>query len=465
MTTAGDERRLFGWRFTAPLLLASALNPINSSMLATGLTDIAREFTLAPGAAVTLVSVLYLCSATAQPAVGKLGTVLGPRRVFLGGLVVVMIGGLVGALAGSFPWLLASRALIGIGTSAAFPTSMALVRARADRAGLAAPTRVIGLLSIAAQVALVAGLPLGGLLTSALGWRSLLAMNLPLALIALVAVARGVERDPAIGRHTVREMLTALDATGVVLFTAATTGLLVFLGDLTHPRWWLLAVIVAVLTLLIAWERRAPDPLLDVRLLASEPALARTYLRQLLVGLAVSTALYGLSQWREDAAGLDAAAIGVILLPLSVVSILLARIVSVRGWVRGSLVGGALAVIAAGGMLSLLRSGMPGLVPLLLGVAIVYGAANGLTSVATQTALYLQAPADRIGTAAGLLRSFGHIGAIFSASVISVTFGAQPSDAGLRLQGWVVAGLGVVLFLLALDRGIPRTAPRRQRGD
>jgi len=160
---------------------------------------------------------------------------------------------------------------------------------------------------------------------------------------------------------------------------------------------------------------------------------------------------------------LDAAAIGLILLPLSAVSILLARIVSLRGWVRGALIGGALAVVAAGGMLLLLRSGMPGLVPVLIGVAIVYGVAHGLTNVATQTALYLQAPADQFSTAAGFLRSFTYIGAIFSASVIAATFGAEPTDAGLHRQGWVIAVIGLILFALALDRALPRIAPGRRR--
>lgn len=460
------EAEAFGWRFTAPLLLASALNPINSSMLATALTDISGEFDVTPGAAASLVSVLYLCSAVAQPAVGKLGGVLGPRRVFLAGLLLVMAGGLIGALAPTFSWLLASRALIGVGTSAAFPTSMDLIRRRADDAGLGVPTRIIGLLSIAAQVSLVVGLPLGGLLTGLLGWRSLFAVNVPVAAIALLAVLRWVARDPAVTRRRPRELSAALDLVGIVLFTTVVAGLLVFLIDLRAPRWWLAALVAALAVALVLWERRAVSPLIDVRLLAAEPALARTYLRQILSGLAVYTAFYGLSQWMGDAAGLEASVVGVVLLPLSLVSILLARLVSVRGWVRGALIGGAAAVTIAGGMLQLLSSDTPGVVPLLVGVAIVYGAANGLTTVAAQTALYLQAPADEVGTAAGLLRSSNHIGAIFSASVISLTFGALPTDAGLHLQGCVVAGLGVLLLVLAADRALPWTASSsgRNRG-
>src|SRR5690606_28330231 len=172
--------------------------PTRRSSDLTGLTDIAREFAVSPGAAASLVAVLYLCSAIAHPAVGKLGVVFGPRRVFFAGLVIVVIGGLVGTFAPSFGWLLVARALIGVGTSAAYPTSMALVRARADRAGLGPPTRVIGLLAIAAQVSLVIGLPLGGVLTSVFGWRALFAANVPLALVALVAVLTWVQRDPTV---------------------------------------------------------------------------------------------------------------------------------------------------------------------------------------------------------------------------------------------------------------------------
>ncbi len=464
MSTAGESRPIFGWRFTAPLLLASVLNPVNSSMLATGLSDIAEEFSVTPGAAAALVSVLYLCSAIAQPTVGKLGAVFGHRRVFLGGLLIVIVGGCVGALATSYPWLLAARALIGIGTSAAFPTSMALIRARADRAGGGPPTRVIGLLSIAAQVSLVLGLPLGGVLITWFGWRALFAVNVPIAVLAIIAVTLWVDRDPA-ARRSPREFFAALDLVGIALFSGVTAGLLLFLGDLDRPNWWLLAATVLGVIVLVVVERRASDPLLDVRLLAREPALARTYLRQLVSGLAVFTALYGLSQWMGTAAGLEASAIGVILLPLSATAIVLAWLVAVRGLVRGALIGGALAVAVAGGMLLVVRADMPALVPMLVAVALVYGVAYGLTNVATQTALYLQSPASQIGTAAGLLRSFGYIGAIFSAGIISVTFGAEPTDAGLHRQGWVIVALGAILVLLALDRSLPRAVRPLTRED
>jgi predicted MFS family arabinose efflux permease len=95
------------------------------------------------------------------------------------------LGGIVGAAAPAFGFLLLSRALIGVGSSAAYPTAMALVRKRADETGSGVPSRVFGNLSIAAQVTAVCGLPLGGVLAGAFGWRALFAVNVPLALITI----------------------------------------------------------------------------------------------------------------------------------------------------------------------------------------------------------------------------------------------------------------------------------------
>lgn len=463
-----EQRAVFGWRFTAPLMLASTLNPINSSMLATGLVPIADEFSVGPGTAAILVSVLYLCSAIMQPTIGKLGTVVGQRRVFVIGLVLVSVSGVVGTVAPTFSWLLVSRALLGIGTSAAFPTAMAMIRQRADQAGTGAPTRVIGSLSIASQVCTVIGLPLGGLMVGLFGWRSLFALNIPLAIAAAVAVLVWVDRDEPRQRRPLGNVVRSLDLPGVVLFSGATIALLVFLGDLSSPVWWMLAAAVLLTAGLIAWERRALDPLIDVRALAGNPALARTYLRQLVTELAVYTALYGLSQWMGEAVGLDPGTVGLVMIPLSATSIVIARIASTRGWVRGPLIIGGVAVVAAGGLLLVVGSSTTGVIVVVIGALVLFGIANGFGTIAIQTSLYLQTPAHQIGAASGLLRTFGYVGAIFSSSLITLTFGARAEDAGLHTQGLIVGGLGILLVLLAFDRHVPwsterTTAPSRRK--
>jgi MFS family permease len=449
----------FGWRFTTPLLLGSTLNPINSSMLATGLLGIGLDFHLGPGQTAILISVLYLCSAIAQPTMGKLSTLFGPRRVFLAGILILLVAGAIGTLAPAFGFLILSRALIGIGTSAAYPTAMAMVRRRADGLGMGVPSRVLGNFSIASQVTAVIGLPLGGLLAGVWGWRALFFVNIPLALLTLALTLVGVAKDPVIPREGRGGLLKALDLPGIVLFAGAITSLLVFLSDLREPSWWLLPMFVVLTAALILWERRVASPLIDVRMLGHNRPLQRTYLRQLLVGLGVYAALYGTSQWMEESAHLSASAVGLILIPFSLISIVIARVASGRGWIRWPLILSGLSLLATAAVLLLMNHASP--IWVLIGMTLLFGATNGFSSFANQAALYSQSPASEIAVASGLYRTSSYIGAIFSSSLIGITFGRSATDAGLHTLAWVLVGIGAIVALLTvLDRQLPAVAQK-----
>ncbi|MFF3855708.1 MFS transporter [Micromonospora sp. NPDC002575] len=438
-------------------MLGTTLNPINSSMIATGLAGVAADFRVGPGTAANLVSVLYLCSAVMQPTMGKLSTLFGPRRILLVGVAILLVGGAVGGAAQDFAMLLLSRALIGVGTSACYPTAMALVRRRADQFGVGVPSRVLGDFSIASQVTVVFGLPIGGVLAGAFGWRALFWVNVPLAVIVLAAAWFGIDRDEPRTARDRAGTASAVDLPGIALFAATVITLLLFLGGLEHPNWWQLGAALALTAALVSWERRSRSPLVDVRMLAGNAALQRTYLRQLILGLGIYTSLYASSQWMENVGGYSAYQVGVMLLPMSAVSIALARLASHKGWVRRPLIIGVFAIVAAGLLMLEIHHGS-GVILLVL-MSALFGVTNGLSNFANQTTLYAQAPGDTVAIAAGLFRTFGYIGAIFSASLISVSFGVHTSDAGLHRLAWAVLAIGVAsVYLVLFDRTIPPTA-------
>lgn len=443
----------FSARFLGPLLLGSTLNPINTSTIATALVGIGVDFHKGPGTTAVLISVLYLCSAIAQPTMGKLADLFGPRRVFIGGLLILVAGGVLGTAAPAFEFLVVSRALIGIGTSAAFPTAMTLVRRRADEAGTGVPGPVLGNFSIAAQVTSVVGLPLGGVLAGVFGWRAIFFVNVPLALFALVATLTGVPKDRPPARAG-RSPAAAVDIIGIVLFAATVVSVLTLLSDLRTPIWWLIPVAVILGAALIGWERRARSPLIDVGMLTRNAGLLRTYLRQAVVALGTYTALYGTSQWMEQAAHYSAFQVGLILLPLSAISIVVARVVSDRGWIRVPLTVAGAALVATGVVMFTITSRSPVIV--LIAMSLLFGVASGFSGFANQAALYMQAPADQVAVASGLFRTFAYMGAIFSSSLIALTFGPATTDAGLHTIAWVIVGLGVaVAAMTVLDNRIP----------
>ncbi|MDX6331538.1 MAG: hypothetical protein QOI83_3921, partial [Streptomycetaceae bacterium] len=140
----------FAWKFTTPLYVGAALNPINSSLIATALVPIATALHVSVGSTTVLVSSLYLASAIAQPTAGKLAEEFGPRRVFLTGILLVLLGGLLGGFGQNMDMLIAARVLVGVGTSAGYPSAMILIRRRANSAGMSAPPGgVLGGIAIA----------------------------------------------------------------------------------------------------------------------------------------------------------------------------------------------------------------------------------------------------------------------------------------------------------------------------
>jgi MFS family permease len=447
----------FGRRTVAPLVMGSALNPINSSVIATALVPIAAALHVPVGRTSILVSSLYLACAIAQPTAGKLAEEFGPRRVFLAGIVVVLAGGLVGGLGNDLAVLVVARVLIGVGTSCGYPSAMVIIRRRSHQAGLTEPPgSVLGSLAIAGSATVAIGPPIGGLLVGGLGWRSAFLLNVPLTAAALAMTLAWVPRDAQpTARRKIAEVATRIDLGGIALFGGMLAALLVFLMSLPHPGWMALAISAVLAALLVAWELRAARPFIDLRLLASQRALTRTYLRFGLTLLGVYIVLYGITQWMEAARGLSPEQAGLVLLPMGAVAALVSQPVSRRNLVRGPLVACGFFMLLASAATLFITGHSP--VVALVGVMILFGVVVGTTSVGNQTALYLQAPPEDLGTASGLSRTFGYIGSIASATITSIVFRTRVSDAGLHDMALILVGVAAaVLLLTLLDRQLPR---------
>jgi MFS family permease len=452
-TTQTARQAGFSPKFVMAASFGSVLNPVNSSIIAVALVSIGRAFGVGAASTVWLVSALYLATAIGQPTMGRLADLLGPRKVYLAGTVLVGFGGLIGYLANGLPTLVIARVVIGLGTSAAYPAAMAMVRRQSQRVHLQTPGSVLGALAIAGQVSFAVGPPLGGLLIAVGSWRLTFLINLPLAVTGLVSVLCWLPKDDP--RDTTRSIAQALDPAGLVLFAVALTGLLVFLMDLAAPRWWLLAATAVALAALTGRELHARTPFIDVRLLARNRALTTTYLRNGLTMLITYCFIYGWTLWLEQADGRSAASAGLLLMPsfavATVVSALGAR--ARRLW--PPLVAGAAALTVGSGLLLALHAQEP--LWTLLAVSVVFGLQFGLTVVTNQAAMYAQAPANATGAAAGLLRTFMYLGAIASASLIGLCYGRQATDAGLHRLAMLltIAALGLLVATIA-DRNLAR---------
>ncbi|SFF24943.1 MFS transporter [Blastococcus tunisiensis] len=436
-----------------PLCAGAVLNPVNSTVIATALSPIGSDLGVGSAATAWLVAVMYLASAIGQPVAGRLADQFGPRRVFLAGGMLVATAGVLGALAPTFAWLVASRALVGLGTGAAYPAAIAMLREQADRLGVPTPPRTLGLLSTVSLVTLTVGPPLGGVLVDTIGWRAVFAINVPLG---LAVTALGFLLLPR-SRPRVRTVAAwrLLDLPGTALFGGAVALFLLITMELPRPPVQVLLGFAACVVLLVLVELRARTPFIDLRMLASNPALVIAYLRVFVTFLVVYGVLFGLTPWLQDSRGLSASTAGLVLLGMSAVAAT-ASFVGVRGRrLIGPLLVGALGLLAGSAGMLLLHADSP--IALLVLVSAVFGLPNGLGLVANQVLVYRAAPADQVGAAAGLFRTAQYTGAMTATGVVALAYVDGASDSGLQLLGWVSVGTGALLIVLTVaDRGLRR---------
>ncbi|RQT21404.1 MFS transporter [Burkholderia contaminans] len=459
----GDDRRNAGLRLPAklvgPIVLGTLLNALNSSMIAVALVSIQQAF--APhGAAqaridtLWLVSGLYLATAAGQPTMGRLADRFGAKRIFCIGLAIVLVASSLAPFAPTLGWLIASRVALGIGTSAAYPAGMAMIRAWSQRhANGATPTGGLGAISIAAQVAVAFGPPLGGALVQLAGWRAIFWINVPIVLAAFLFAWLWIPADPVRRGAHARDTLKALDLPGVVLFVLTLASLLLFLQSVTRePDWLLLAATLVLVPLLIHRERQAAAPLIDMRMLADNRPLLGTYLRCVGTYAVFYAIFYALPMWLQEARGLSAADAGLVMLPVAgigtVTTMLATRIVHRHG-ARPVLVIGSAMLCIGSVVMSLMTSSLP--IAAIVLLSIVFGIPNGFNNLGNQATLYQSTPHDRIGTASGLYRTAQYVGGSLSFALVGLALGHPASDHGLRELAVVLAVISVVLLLNAVS--------------
>lgn len=199
---------------------------------------------------------------------GRLGDLFGHRRIFVLGTAIFATASACAGFAPDFSLLIVFRVLQGAGGALMLPTTIAVVSMTypgADRG------RALGTMGGVAAIAGALGPAIGGGLTSAFGWRSVLLVNVPLAIIAIIAALVAVPRDAP------REGSRKVDLAGTLLLSATLIGVVFGLSQSQDWGWTspgvILPLVVAVFAgiAFVLHERRAANPLLDFSLLRRYP--------------------------------------------------------------------------------------------------------------------------------------------------------------------------------------------------
>ncbi|KCZ94258.1 MFS transporter [Hyphomonas johnsonii] len=445
-TKEGDaeSKPIFSWGLILPLLFVTALNPLNSAMLATALAPIGEAYPGQEEIGGWLVASLYLTAAISQPVLGSFADRFGARRVLVWTTVVLGLGAMVGALAQGFATLIISRILIGFGTSSAFPCAVAIIRHRASRAAIEPPAKLLGYLAAASSVAVAAGPPLGGFVTEWIGWRGVFSINLPFAVVALTMIFLTIPPSDTNSRD--KKMV---DWPGIALFTVAMTSLVFFLMHLTER----VDVIALTATLLgtacfVLYETQRLHPFVDFGLLRKNRSLTLTYGNHAAFNFANYCYFYSMPQWAHTTLGHPLATSGFLLMPVALAAFM-GSLVPTRGR-RGCIAefAGAISLVASSTALLFVDANTS--IIFVLALSFGFGICFGTLNMSNQQRLLDYAPVEQSGSAAGLLRTSAYLGAMLSAPLVGYLMASNGKEFGMAGLAMVMVPVAIVPLLTVI---------------
>jgi EmrB/QacA subfamily drug resistance transporter len=465
------------WRLVltvAGLLLTLLLAALDATIVATAMPRIVDEMHALDR--YTWITTAYLLTSTlAVPVVGKLVDQYG-RKVFLvAGTLLFVLASLLCGLAASWWWLVAARALQGVGagvvTAAVFAAVPSLFSASAR-------ARLIGLFTGTYGLASIVGPLLGGVVTDAVGWRGVFVINLPIGLLALalLLLTYPTSRPSAAGRPVV-------DYLGAATLVAGVTPFLLALSLGGHDLPWtspvtlgLLLASALALAAFVSVERRAVQPIIPLELLRSRgvgiAALGMALMAAGLFATSLFTPLFV-----QGVVGQSSTSGGAILAPMMLAwvlaSVVVGQLIARRGRTRATAVSGmALAAVGLWLMASLDAQASSALLARdLVVIGLGLGTALSSFAIAAQNA----APVEQTGVATALgtfARSIGTtvtsagLGGLLAASLgaSSVASVSPPAlEAALHttfLATMAIVGVGAVAALALRDRPLRAAAPR-----
>jgi EmrB/QacA subfamily drug resistance transporter len=358
---------------------------------------------------------------------GRAADLLGRRRVFMAGLLVVAIASLAAGFASSEGQLIAARAAQGLGAAILAPSALSIVTTTFTDG--AERNRALGVWGAVAGAGGAAGVLLGGVLTEYLGWEWVLWVNVPVGIIAAALAPQLIAESRS------ESETRAFDFTGALSVTAGLSVLVYALVDAADAGWGstqtigLLGIAALLLAVFVAVERRSAAPLVPFSIFRLR-TLTGANVVGLLTGASLFSMFFFISLYMQQVLGYSAIKAGLSYLPLAVTIIISAGVASQLVTRIGfkpvmatgmMLVGGGLVwftQVSAGG----------GFLGDILGPSLLAAVGLGFSFV-PQTIAAVSGVKERLaGLASGLINTSQQVGGALGLAVLATIANSRTND-------------------------------------
>lgn len=420
---------------------------LDAMVVTTALDTLRHDLSASVEALEWTVNAYSLSFATLLMTGAALGDRFGRRRMYVTGLLLFALASVACAVAPGTAWLIAGRAVQGVGAALVMPIAMALLGAAFPPAQRA---RALGLFAGITGLAVLAGPLMGGAIVHGLAWQWIFWINLPVALLVVGLTLAKVPEGKAAS--------ALLDIRGAALMTASLLGLVWGLVRGNRDGWGSTEVVVSLAggvvlgaAFVASQRRRARDAMVPPRLFRS-PVLAPALAVSLLMTASLYGTLFFIAQFFQVVWQLSPLAAGASMLPWTATLFLLAPVAGsmVKRVGERALVVGGLGLQAAGmvWLAALVRADVGywmWVLPLM-----VAGGGISMATPAVQSAVLGAVEPPDMGKAAGLFNTLRQLGGVFGVALVVAVFtrvggygSPQEFGAGFTVALWVCAALSL----------------------
>jgi len=447
----------------AVVLVSYFMIVLDNSIVFTGLTRIREDLAFSTSGLSWVQNAYALVFGGLLLLAARAGDIVGPRRIFIIGLTIFSSASLLIGLSPTAEWMIAARALQGIGSAILAPTSLALLTA--NFAEGTARTKAIAAYGSTAGIGASLGLVVGGVIADLTSWRVGFLINVPIGIALIIATLILISETPrARGRF---------DVSGAITSTAGMTALVYGVTRTADYGWsdlWALVFIACGLTLLAAFvviETRAAQPILPLRVLRDRMRGGAFIARMLFAG-SIFGYFFFISQYMQTVLDSTPLQAGIAFLPMTVVQFVLSLIVPrlTHRIGNAALVTIGLAITLAGmtwlSFVNVDSTYWLGVAPAML----LLGAGQGLGFAPLTAAGVIGIEPRDAGAASGAVNVAHQLGGALGVSVMVAVGSAAAQGTGITaVAAETSAGLttGAVLLALALTSALALVLPASRR--